>query len=305
MATRSRTFLFVQYRNSFGHAQRRKRSMLAGSAAHSKVTEEEGLIEQTNDEGEMVIELAHLPPRWVDLVEDVGEQMDDIARKIKRLEALHKKHLLPGFDDRSAEEREINMLTQEITGQFRSCGSLVRGVGLHQSHGQEQVVGNNIQSSMALKLQAQSMAFRQSQSAYLQKMSLHKNANSDVFALDAEHERAVSRRFDMTLTDEQLQAMESNEASIAEREGELAKIHESIVELAAVFGQMQEMVIDQGTILDRIDFNIENTVVNVAAAAEELVAADRHHKGAVANKCIIVLAIVVIALVVILLVKWL
>ncbi|KAJ2820369.1 Integral membrane protein SED5, partial [Coemansia furcata] len=160
MATRSRTFLFVQYRNSFGHAQRRKRTRLAAGTTYSQVTEEEGLIERTTDEGEMVIELAHLPPRWVDLVEDVGEQMDDIARKIKRLEALHKNHLLPGFDDRSAEEHEINMLTQEITAQFRSCGSLVRGVGQHQSHGQEQVVGNNIQSSMALKLQSQSTAFR-------------------------------------------------------------------------------------------------------------------------------------------------
>ncbi|KAJ2883764.1 Integral membrane protein SED5, partial [Coemansia aciculifera] len=145
MATRSRTFLFVQYRNSFGHAQRRKRSRLAaGMTTQSQVTEEEGLIERTNDDGEMVIELAHLPPRWVDLVEDVGEQMDDITRKIKRLEALHKKHLLPGFDDRSAEGREINLLTQEITAQFRSCGGLVRGVGQYQSHGQEQVVGSNI-----------------------------------------------------------------------------------------------------------------------------------------------------------------
>ncbi|KAJ1895072.1 Integral membrane protein SED5, partial [Kickxella alabastrina] len=82
-------------------------------------------------------------------------------------------------------------------------------------------------------------------------------------------------------------------------------IHESIVELAAIFGQMQGMVIDQGTMLDRIDYNVENTVVNVAAAAEELVQADRHHKGAVGNKCIVALAVVVIVLVVILLIKWL
>ncbi|KAJ2720028.1 Integral membrane protein SED5 [Coemansia sp. Benny D115] len=295
MATRSRTFLFIQYRNSFGHAQRRRRTKATAnsspdSSGERNQTEEEGLIEQTNDEGEMVIELANLPPRWVDLVDDFNEQLEDISRKIRQLEAQHRRHLLPGFDDRTEEEREINALTHGITAQFQACGSLVRSIGQHQQmSGQEQVVGKNIQSSLALRLQELSGAFRKSQSTYLHKMSLRKDVNTDVFALDMEQERSASRRFDMTLTDEQLQLVESNEAAIAEREGELAKIHESIVELAAVFGQMQEMVIDQGTMLDRIDFNIENTVVSVAAAADELEKADKHHRGAVANKCIVAL----------------
>ncbi|KAI9504709.1 Integral membrane protein SED5 [Coemansia spiralis] len=306
MATRSRTFLYIQYRNSFGHLQRRKRSAKADATGGgaSQAIEQEGLIEQTNDDGEMVIELAHLPPRWVDLVEDFNEQMEDISRKIKQLEDKHKKHLLPGFDDRSAEEREINMLTQDITTQFQSCGGLVRSIAQYQSYGQEQVVGKNIQSSLASKLQELSSAFRKSQSIYLHKMSLRKDVNTDVFALDAENERAASRKFDMTLTDEQLQTMETNEAVIAEREGEIAKIHESIVELASIFNQMQEMVIDQGTVLDRIDYNVETATVNVAAAADELHTADKYHKGAVANKCILVLGVVVIALVIILILKW-
>lgn len=303
MATRSRTFLFVQYRNSFGHSQRR-RHRRNPQQAPTEEEEAEGLIEHTNEDGEMVIELAHLPPRWVDLVDDVSEQIDDIVSKIARLESMHKSHLLPGFDDRSQEEREINMLTHEITAQFQSCGGLVRSISDHQVFGQEQVVGKNIQSSLAQRLQERSAAFRQSQAQYLQKMSQRKNVNTDVFALDEEHERAAALRFDMTMTDEQLQVMESDQALITEREGELAKIHESIVELAAVFGQMQELVIDQGTLLDRIDYNIENTVVNVAAAAQELETADRHHKNAVSNKCIIALGAVVIILVVVLLIKW-
>ncbi|KAJ1965641.1 Integral membrane protein SED5 [Dipsacomyces acuminosporus] len=274
-------------------------------ASDQQYAEEEGLIERQNEDGEMVIEMSHLPPRWVDLVEDVNEQMDDIERKISRLSSLHKRHLLPGFDDRSEEEQAINSMTQEITAQFKSCGDLVRGIGHVQSHGQEEVVGKNIQASLAAKLQEQSAAFRKSQSTYLQKISKRKDVNTDVFAMDTEHERAVSRKFDMTLTDEQLQMMESSEAIIAEREGELANIHESIVELASIFGQMQDMVIDQGTMLDRIDYNVENTVVSVAAAADELEKADKHQKSAVANKCIVVLAVVAIVLFIILLLKWL
>ncbi|KAJ1820805.1 Integral membrane protein SED5 [Coemansia sp. RSA 2599] len=310
MATRSRTFLFIQYRNSFGHVQRRKHGggypgQQGTRDSGQQPAEEEGLIERTNDDGEMVIELSHLPPRWVDLVDDFNEQLEDVSRKIKRLEGMHKKHLLPGFDDRTVEEREINTLTHDITAQFQACGELVRSIGQYQAFGQEQVVGKNIQSSLALQLQERSAAFRKSQSTYLHKMSLRKDVNTDVFALDAEQERSASRKFDMTLTDEQLLMIESNEAEIAKREGELANIHQSIVELAAIFGQMQEMIIDQGTMLDRIDYNVENTVVNVAAAADELVKADKQHKGATANKCIVALGVVVIVLVVILLLKWL
>ncbi|KAI9476932.1 t-SNARE affecting a late Golgi compartment protein 2 [Coemansia sp. RSA 1290] len=302
MATRSRTFLFVQYRNSFGHLQRRRRAQAADTGPNA---EEEGLIERTNEEGELVIELAHLPPRWVDLVDDFDQQLEDIAGKTRRLEELHKKHLLPGFDDRSGEEREIRLLTQDITTQFQSCGELVRGVAQQQTFGQEQTVGRNIQASLAQRLQEKSQAFRKAQSAYMHRLSLRKDINSDVFAVDADHERAVSRKFDMTLSDEQLMAVEANEAAVSQREGEISAIHESIVELAAIFGQMQEMIIDQGTLLDRIDYNVETAVVKIAAGADELEEADRHQKGAVANKCIIALGVVVIILVVILLLKWL
>ncbi|KAJ2506696.1 Integral membrane protein SED5 [Coemansia sp. RSA 1939] len=307
MATRSRTFLYVQYRNSFGHAQRRRRGGHGTEGGDGSVhaVEQEGLIEQTNEAGELVIELSHLPPRWADLVDDFNEQLEDAARKIKRLEGMHKSHLLPGFDDRSGEEREIEKLTHEITSQFQACSALVRSVAQHhQAHGQEQTVGRNIQSSLAQKLQERTAAFRQSQSAYMHKVSLRKDVSTDVFALDEDHDRATSRRFDMTLTDEQLLAIESNEAAIAEREGEIAKIHHSITELAAVFGQMQEMIIDQGTMLDRIDYNIENAAVNLASAADELQTADKYHKQTTANKCIIVLGVVVIVLVLVLIIKW-
>ncbi|KAJ2396027.1 Integral membrane protein SED5 [Coemansia sp. RSA 2559] len=306
MATRSRTFLYIQYRNSFGHAQRRRRGgpLTDGTEGSLHAVEQEGLIEQTNEDGEMVIELAHLPPRWVDLVEDFNEQLEDIGRKVKRLEDMHKSHLLPGFDDRSAEEREIDMLTHAITTQFQTCGGLVRTIGEYQAHGQEQIVGKNIQSSLAQKLQERSAAFRKSQSLYMHKVSLRKDVNTDVFALDAEQERATSRKFDMTLTDEQLQVMESNEEAIAKREDEIAKIHNSITELASVFNQMQELIIDQGTVLDRIDYNIENANVNLASAADELQTADKYHKQTTANKCILVLGALVIVLVIILVVKW-
>jgi hypothetical protein len=38
-----------------------------------------------------------------------------LGTTVKELDGMHKKHLLPGFDDRDAEEVAIQLLTGEIT----------------------------------------------------------------------------------------------------------------------------------------------------------------------------------------------
>jgi hypothetical protein len=47
---------------------------------------------------------------------------------VKELDGMHRKHLLPGFDDRDAEEVAIQLLTSEIT-QVRVCTLIARVCG--------------------------------------------------------------------------------------------------------------------------------------------------------------------------------
>lgn len=63
----------------------------------------------------------------------------------------------------------------------------------------------------------------------------------------------------------------SNDATIAQREREINDIAKGIIELADIFKDLQTMVIDQGTMLDRIDYNVEKMTVDVKAAEKELV----------------------------------
>jgi syntaxin 16 len=67
------------------------------------------------------------------------------------------------------------------------------------------------------------------------------------------------------------QTLTSNDAAIAQREREITDIAKGIIELADIFKELQTMVIDQGTLLDRIDYNIEQMSVSVKAADKELV----------------------------------
>ena len=59
------------------------------------------------------------------------------------------------------------------------------------------------------------------------------------------------------------------ETMTKEREKAINSVAESVTELAEIFREIQVLVIDQGTILDRIDYNIEQAATRVDFADGE------------------------------------
>jgi len=148
------------------------------------------------DDGDAVIEMDLLPPRWADISDEVTEYLTDIASKSQKLEKLHQKHVLPGFDDeevKRSEEGEIERLTQDITRGFHDCQKAIQRIEMmvretKQQGGiskGEETMARNIQISLAGRVQEASAGFRKKQSAYLKSMSpflylgFEDNANSD------------------------------------------------------------------------------------------------------------------------------
>lgn len=69
---------------------------------------------------------------------------------------------------------------------------------------------------------------------------------------------------------QQSATLTSNDAAIMQREREITDIAKGIIELADIFKELQTMVIDQGTLLDRIDYNVEKMSVNLKQADVEM-----------------------------------
>lgn len=93
------------------------------------------------------------------------------------------------------------------------------------------------------------------------------NPYNDPSMMDVETDKSLSQK---TLQQTSMQRLNTNDAAIAQREREINDIAQGIIELADIFKELQGMVIDQGTMLDRIDYNIENMAVNVKEADKEL-----------------------------------
>lgn len=69
-----------------------------------------------------------------------------------------------------------------------------------------------------------------------------------------------------------------------------------------LFQEMSHMVADQGTVLDRIDYNIEQTQVRVHEGLIHLQKAEGHQKKNRKMMCIVTLASTIIVLIIILIV---
>jgi syntaxin 16 len=267
-----------------------------------------------------------LPPRWADISDEVTELLNGIARKSQKLEKLHQRHVLPGFDDedsKRAEEAEIERLTQDITRGFHDCQKAIQRIDKMVKESQQQggisraeeAMAKNIQISLAGRVQEASAGFRKKQSAYLKKLRglggmgspmdrsstpLQFNNYTDPSLMESDADKSYSQA---TLQQTKQKQLTSNDAAIIQREREINDIAQGIIELADIFRELQNMVIDQGTMLDRIDYNVETTLMEVKKADKELVVATGYQKKSVKRKIILFLLLCVVAMIILLTLK--
>ncbi|KAL1638307.1 t-SNARE affecting a late Golgi compartment protein 2 [Neofusicoccum ribis] len=327
---RDRTNLFISYRQSYSHHPAKRKPFYGGPsngyADNAALSDESrGLMSAYDDanDGDAVIEMDVLPPRWLDIQDEVTEKLQDIAKQTKRLDQLHQKHVLPGFDDedvKKREEREIERLTQEITRGYQSCQQAIKRIDsmLRESAQREggtskgeETMARNLKVSLATRVGDSSAAFRKKQSAYLKKLRAlgglsspqppsrtgsprPQNPYTDPSLQESYDDTSLSRA--TLLQTAQVRShvhKDANEALIAQREREIDEIAKGIIDLASIFQELQTMVIDQGSMLDRIDYNVERMATDVKAADKELTVATGYQRRTVKRKAMLLLVLLI------------
>jgi len=94
----------------------------------------------------------------------------------------------------------------------------------------------------------------------------------------------------------QRQSQLRQDPAIATREREIEQIATGILDLSTLFRDLQNIVIDQGSMLDRIDYNVDRMAVDVKAADKELTVATGYQKRSVKRKIILLLLLLVVGM---------
>ncbi|RKP04729.1 t-SNARE [Thamnocephalis sphaerospora] len=314
MTTRNRTPLFLQYRLSYGHGD--SSHLSRAQTLVSDAAERAGLMANAADmdgaDGTAtVIEMSVLPPQWVDLMEEINEDMDSIRSKVSELDELHRRQLLPGLDEGVRYERDIERKQAEITSSFRHCQQKIKRIGSSTGRGggpdaaaadEDERLGRNVRTALATRLQEMSSAFRRKQTGFLQKLK-QREARTKGLLFESTLESGEGDAASSAFTKDQIALVDDATEAIQRRDHEIQEISRSISDLANIFQDLQTMVIDQGTLLDRIDYHIEQVHTSTRGAVEELDKAEHYQKRTRKTKLILLLILIIIGLIIIIIFK--
>jgi len=285
MASRSRIAEFRSIRRSITQYHKRKGSILD--------YELEGITDDLNPSTRAFGLL--LVPAWMSKsLANIQSQLDDIRLNLDKLGDLHNE--LPSFNvSGSSTHSDIEDFTTVLTSKFTKCSNAIKAFGKNTGQVGESAEKflSSVRAHRIIMLQALSSEFERMQQQYLQNV-MGQMKSSKYFDYKGTDSDSGSDEYlqDYSNKSLQQQMVHHDRKTINERDKQVKQMAKSIAEITSLFTDMADMVNQQGTILDRIDYNITSASENISHAVIELGEADKLEFSSA--KCLIIFLIVII-----------
>ncbi|PWA81085.1 t-SNARE [Artemisia annua] len=222
------------------------------------------------------------------------------------LAKAHAKALMPSFGDGKEDQHKIEALTHEITDLLKKSEKKLKKLSSGGTS-EESNIRKNVQRSLATDLQSLSVELRKKQSTYLRRLRQQTEGPDGVdleMNLNGKQSTRDDDEFDdLGFNEHQMAKLKKSEAFTVEREQEIQQVVESVNELAQIMKDLSVLVIDQGTIVDRIDHNIQNVAASVDDGLKQLQKAERSQKRGGMIMCATVLVVMCFVMLVLLILK--
>ena len=216
------------------------------------------------------------------------------------LQEKQQQRLIPKFDDKENKKlkKSIKEISTEMTQELKQCQNILKEVindkedinvinNLSQLNANHAQIKQNMKQNIITKLNEFTKKFKLNQELY--------NNKFQDFVIDEEMANksfSIKKNDEVKNSNDFLSTQENND-QLRRRDEDLTNLLKSVNELAQIFKDMQTLVMEQGSILDRIDYNIDIASSNVTKGKKNITKADKHMKNNCFRNVIIVLIVII------------
>ena len=232
---------------------------------------------------------------YIDIFNHTNLLYKELVQNLKNLQNLENQRIKPKFDDGENKETDdkIKELVMSMTKKVKLCEDNVRK--LDENKGLKSPSSDNSESDYELKIKENI------------KLNLIQKIKEFTFEFKSNEQKYMKTYKELvgdnTESDDALNndiKKESNFLNIktvnpllSKRSNEIDILLSSISDLSSVFKDLKLLVQEQGTILDRIDYNIDTASINTKKAKKHIVKANEAMKGNCFRNSILTLLVVI------------
>ena len=217
-----------------------------------------------------------------------------IQEEMRSLGEMHKNRLRANFTDNKTQDAAIEAKTRSISTQFTELRDRIRNTS-QARNAETQIIEENMKMGFIARLRDMTTQFRDMQANYIQNIR-RLNEKQQSFAADEDEKEGFGLEdFDPGLTGEQTSQIVANDLMLRQRNQELTQMIQMMNQLNELFADLGTLIIQQGTMLDRIDATVVEAHEEVLKGNQELVTAETHQK----SKCFYIYIVLVVILIII------
>ena len=215
------------------------------------------------------------------------------------MQEKQQQRLIPKFDDQENKKlnKSIKEISTEMTQELKQCQNILKEIindkedlndinNFSELNATNVQIKQNMKQNIITKLNDFTKKFKLNQELY--------NNKFQDFVID---EEMANKSFSIRKNEEKnsndfLSTQENND-QLRRRDEDLTNLLKSVNDLAQIFKDMQTLVMEQGTILDRIDYNIDIASSNISQGKKNITKADKHMKNNCFRNVIIILIVII------------
>lgn len=206
-------------------------------------------------------------PKYMDIYEQCDNLLKDFDIEFNKLKEEQQKRIVPNFNETESKliTQNIQMISSKMTIQLKKCRQLTKELKtLLANSDVDENVKINMYQNLLNRLAETTRALQINEEMQLQKYQEFNGVEDSFFNIN---------NYDSieTTQTQNFKSIDTKKIDVVkDRNKEIDQIVKTVNDLKEIFQEVSEMVIFQGTILDRIDYNIYQSRHNIRKGNREM-----------------------------------